>query len=99
MDIFQATGNTAIALIASVNDVVQTTFGDLSPVVALLAGIVLAFAVSRYIIVLILSVNDTGSSTTSDIQADVLSHHMSDEEIRYKGLDPDSIEYYPKDLQ
>lgn len=50
MEIFQATGGTATALIASVSTAVQTTFADLAPVIALVVGIVLAFVVARYVI-------------------------------------------------
>jgi len=50
MEIFQATGGTASALIASVSTAVQTTFADLAPVIALVVGIVLAFVVARYVI-------------------------------------------------
>lgn len=50
MLLFETTGNTASALIASATTAVQTTFGDLAPIVALVVGIVLAFVVVRYII-------------------------------------------------
>jgi len=50
MEIFQTTGNTASALLANVSTAVQTTFGDLAPIVALVVGIVLAFVVIRYVI-------------------------------------------------
>ena len=50
MEIFQATGGTASALIAIVSTAVQTTFADLAPVIALVVGIVLAFVVARYVI-------------------------------------------------
>jgi hypothetical protein len=50
MEIFQTTGGTASALIASVTTAVQDTFADLAPVIALVVGIVLAFIVARYVI-------------------------------------------------
>jgi ribonuclease PH len=50
MQIFQTTGGTAAALIASATTAVQDTFADLAPIIALVVGIVLAFVVARYVI-------------------------------------------------
>jgi nucleoside recognition membrane protein YjiH len=53
MLLFETTGNTASALLANVTTAVQTTFGDLAPIVAVIAGIILAFIVVRYVIGLV----------------------------------------------
>lgn len=49
MDIF-STGYTASTLIANVTSGAQDTFASLGPILALVAGVVVAFIVARYVI-------------------------------------------------
>ena len=58
---FFSTGYSVSDLLASVGSSTQATVQDLGPVLALIAGIILAFIVIRYIVSLVKS---TGRSST-----------------------------------
>ena len=95
MQIFQTTGGTATALIASATTAVQDTFADLAPIIALIVGIVLAFVVARYIMGLF---KHAGSSTgTKNIKSDLNMYHHSDAEMKAKGIDPMGISQYDEE--
>jgi len=92
MEIFQATGGTASALIASVTTAVQTTFADLAPIIALVIGIILAFILARYIMgIFKLAGSDKG---IHNIKSDLNMYHHSDAEMQAKGIDPMGISEY-----
>jgi uncharacterized membrane protein (UPF0136 family) len=59
MDIFQATGNTATALLSGVTTGAQTTLASVAPVIELVVGIILAFVLARYLIGLFRHVGKT----------------------------------------
>ena len=52
MDLF-STGYTASALVADVATATQTTFASLGPILAVVAGLILAFVGVRYVIAII----------------------------------------------
>ena len=89
MDIFQTTGGTATALIASATTAVQTTFADLAPVIALVIGMILAFILARYIMGLF---KHAGSDKEPHhIKSDLNYRHYGDEYMKAKGIDPMGI--------
>ena len=91
MQIFQTTGGTAAALIASATTAVQDTFADLAPIIALVVGIVLAFVVARYIMGLF---KHGGSGMGGNMKSDLNMYHHSDAEMKAKNMDPYGISQY-----
>jgi putative flippase GtrA len=90
MQIFQTTGGTATALIASATTAVQDTFADLAPIIALVVGMILAFILARYIMGLF---KHAGSST-GNVKSDLNMYHHSDAEMKAKNIDPMGISQY-----
>lgn len=59
MNLFQATGWTATALIGAATTNVQTTLASIAPVIEVVIGIVLAFVLARYLVSLFKHVGKT----------------------------------------
>lgn len=92
MDLFQTTGWTASALLASVSANTQEVIANIAPIIELVVGVVLAFVLARYLISLFASTGTTG--TGGHVKSDLNMYHHSDAEMRSTGMDPMGIQDY-----
>ena len=91
MDLF-STGLTSSALIASVASNVQDILANISPILELVIGVILAFILARYLIGLF---GATGSSTGDHhMKSDLNMYHHSNAEMEAIGMDPMGIQEY-----
>ena len=92
MDLFQTSGFTSSALLASVSANVQEVLANIAPIVELVIGVVLAFVLARYLISLFSATGTTG--TGGHVKSDLNMYHHSDAEMRSTGMDPMGIQDY-----
>jgi NADH:ubiquinone oxidoreductase subunit 5 (subunit L)/multisubunit Na+/H+ antiporter MnhA subunit len=84
MDLFQTSGFTSSALLASVSANVQEVLANIAPIIELIIGVVLAFVLARYLISLFKgtgSISETSTKEDYDAYGNDDSKYLTQEEI------------------
>lgn len=87
MDLFSS-GLTSSALLSAVSANVQEVLANISPIVELIIGVVLAFILARYLISLFKS---TGTTEGGHVKSDLNMYHYSNAQMEHEGIDPMGI--------